>query len=53
MPLEIFNALHVAKRLQSAGSRMTYVAIIALDEFESVMAFRDIRSQSNQLSYQI
>lgn len=50
MSVEVFNALYLVKCMQNAGSSMTFVAILAFDLFESVMAFRDIRAQTEQLS---
>lgn len=35
--------------MQNSGSRMTFVAILAFDLFESVMVYHDIQSQTEQL----
>lgn len=53
MSVELFNALYVSKCMQNVGSHMTYVAILGVDVFESVMAYRDIRAQTEQLHRRI
>lgn len=53
MSVELFNALYVAKCMQNAGSHATYAVILGVDVFESVMAYRDIRAQTEQLLRQI
>lgn len=50
LSVEVFNALYSSTCMQNAGSRMTYVAILTFDLVESVLAFRDIRSQVEQLN---
>ncbi|GAB9466633.1 hypothetical protein Gpo141_00004003 [Globisporangium polare] len=40
--VEVFNALYVATCMQSAGSRLTSVFIIAFDAFTAVLALRSI-----------
>lgn len=46
----MMNALYSSKCMQNAGSQKTYVAILTFDLVESVFAFRDIRSQIEQLN---
>lgn len=49
LSVEVFNALYSVKCMQNAGSSVAYVAILSWDLFEAVMAFRDIRSQIDNL----
>lgn len=50
--VEVFNALYLAKCMQSQGSMATFAAIMAFDAFESVVAYRDMKSQTLEL-YQL
>lgn len=53
MSVELFNALYVAKSMQNAGSQSTYIVSLAVDMFESTMAYRDIRSRVESLEHRI
>lgn len=43
LSVEVFNALYLAKCMQSAGSISTFAAIMTFDAFESIVAYRDIK----------
>lgn len=47
--VEVFNALYLAKCMQSAGSMSTFVVIMVFDAFESVVAYRDMKAQTQSL----
>lgn len=47
--VEVFNALYLAKCMQSQGSMATFVAIMAFDAFESIVAYRDMKIQTLEL----
>lgn len=49
--VEVFNALFVAKAMQSAGLPLTNVLLIALDIFHGVRSFHRMSKSMTQLSY--
>lgn len=51
--IEVFNALYVAKCLQSAGSPITNILLIAFDIFHGVRSFHRMNKKLSKLSQMI
>lgn len=49
LSLEVFNALYLAKCMQSQGSMATFAVIMSFDACESIIAYRDMKSQSQHV----
>lgn len=47
----VFNALFMSKCMQSAGSRVTYGIVIALDAVQSVLAYRRLEKTMTDLRF--